>query len=109
MRTALITGVAGATLAPREAVMLLRCEGIGHIGDRVVLEDAAGTRLVAADRRKEYSNVANLVRAAGMLGNDRPAVLVLDLQMPGGSSLEAIPAIRATRSCRRYQRRWRYL
>jgi hypothetical protein len=78
-------------LAPREAVMLLRCERIGHVGDKVVLEDATGTRLVAADRRKEYSNVANLIRAAGMLGNDRPAVLVRLFVLPVENAVVAEP------------------
>ncbi len=78
-------------LAPREAVMLLRCERIGHVGDKVVLEDTAGTRLVAADRRKDYSNVANLVRAAGMLGNDRPAVLARLFVRPVENAVVAEP------------------
>src|SRR5262249_18305303 len=54
-------------LAPREAVVLLRCKMVGRIGERVVLEDAEGGRIEAADheRQENYSNVANLVRAAG--------------------------------------------
>ena len=78
-------------LAPREAVMLLRCERIGHVGDKVVLEDASGARLVAADRRKDYSSVANLVRAAGMLGKDRPAVLVRLFLRPVENAIVAEP------------------
>ena len=35
--------------------MLLRCEKIGKVGDKIVLEDAVGLRIVAADRRKDYS------------------------------------------------------
>src|SRR5262249_38722948 len=62
-------------LAPREAVVLVRCERLGRVGEKVVAEDAGGARIVAVDRRKDYSNVANLVRAGGMLGNDRPALL----------------------------------
>lgn len=62
-------------LAPRQAVVLLRCEKIGKVDGVVVLEDAAGTRIQAADQRRDYSNVANLVRAAGMLGKERPALL----------------------------------
>jgi hypothetical protein len=62
-------------LAPRDAVALVRCQRLGRVGDRVVLEDAAGTRLEAADRRPDCANVANLGRAGGMLGKDRPAVL----------------------------------
>jgi hypothetical protein len=63
-------------LAPRDAVMLFRCAKIGKVGAKVVLEDAAGLRIEAVDRRKDYSNVANLGRAAGMLGPDRPALLL---------------------------------
>jgi hypothetical protein len=61
-------------LAPRDAVFLLRCGMIGKIGERVVVEDAKGARIEAVDRRKDYSNVANLVRAGGEL-RDRPALL----------------------------------
>jgi hypothetical protein len=61
-------------LAPREAVVLLRCQTIGRSGERVVIEDAKGGRIEAADRRKDYSNVANLVRAAGEL-RKQPALL----------------------------------
>jgi hypothetical protein len=62
-------------LGPRDAVLLLRCQRIGRLGDRVALEDAAGARVEAVDRQSDYSKVANLVRAAGMFGKDRPAVL----------------------------------
>lgn len=78
-------------LAPREAVLLLRCERIGKVGDRVVLEDASGTRIEAMDQRKDYSNVANLVRAAGMLGKDRPAVLVRLFVQPVSNNVVAYP------------------
>ena len=65
-------------LAPREATVLLRCANIGQVSDQVVLEDAAGVRIVAAnwpERTKSYSNVANLMRAGGMLAKHKPAVL----------------------------------
>lgn len=62
-------------LAPREAVVLMRCARIGKVGERVAIEDTAGARIEAVDRRKDYSNVANLWRAAGMFLNDKPAVL----------------------------------
>ena len=78
-------------LAPREAVVLLRCEKIGKVGDAVVLEDAAGTRIEAADQRKDYSNTANLVRAAGMLGNDRPALLARLFVRPVSNTIVAYP------------------
>jgi hypothetical protein len=78
-------------LAPREAVMLLRCERVGHVGDRVVMEDRTGARLLAVDRRSDYSNVANLVRAAGMLNKDHPAVLVRLFLRPAENALVAEP------------------
>src|SRR5262249_25817915 len=62
-------------LGPRDAVLLLRCQRVARLGDRVVLEDASGARIEALDRRKDLSRVGNLMRAAGMLGKDRPAVL----------------------------------
>src|SRR5262249_14070703 len=62
------------SLAPREAVFLLRCKMVGRIGERVVVEDAKGSRIETVDKRKDYSNVANLVRAAGELRN-QPALL----------------------------------
>ena len=79
-------------LAPRESVFLLQPEQVGRIGERtVVLEDTAGTRIEAADRRKDYSNTANLVRAIGMVGRDRPAVLVrLFVQSPS-NTIVALP------------------
>ena len=79
-------------LAPREAVVLLGCERIGKIGERLtVIEDAAGNRLEAADRRKDYSNAANLLRAAGMLVKDKPAVLVRLFVQPMSNTLVALP------------------
>ncbi len=78
-------------LAPREAVVLLRCERIGKVGDKVVLEDKSGARIEAADQRKDYSNVANLVRAAGMLGKDHPAVLARLFVLPVPNTIVAYP------------------
>ncbi|HMF09977.1 MAG TPA: hypothetical protein VKJ00_12630, partial [Thermoanaerobaculia bacterium] len=84
-------------LAPHEALFLLRAEHIGKIGDRqVVLEDAAGNRIEAADRRKDYSNVANLVRAAAMLGRDRPAILVHLFVQPVSNTIVALPVAALT-------------
>ncbi|HZT82538.1 MAG TPA: SWIM zinc finger family protein, partial [Gemmataceae bacterium] len=57
-------------LAPREAVVWVRCRTVGRVGERVVVEDGSGARIEAADRRKDYSNVANLVRAAGELRDE---------------------------------------
>ncbi len=78
-------------LSPREGVLLLRCQRIGRVGGRVVLEDAAGNRIEAADRKPHYSHVRNLVRAAGMLGKDRPAVLARLFLRPRDNSLVAEP------------------
>jgi len=78
-------------LAPREAVVLLRCERLGKIGDKVVLEDKASVRIEAADGRKDYSNVANLVRAGGMLGGDRPALLARLFVRPVANTIVAMP------------------
>jgi hypothetical protein len=61
-------------LAPLTATVWLRCKRIGRIGEHVVLEDTQGARLEVVDVRSEEANVANLVRAAGML--HEPAVLV---------------------------------
>lgn len=79
-------------LAPRDAIMLLRCQRLGKVGERVVLEDSAGLRLEAIDRRRNgYSNVANLVRAGGMLNADRPAVLVRLYVQPLPNTIVAEP------------------
>jgi hypothetical protein len=83
-------------LAPREAVVFLQTERVGRIGDRVVLEDGAGNRIEAADRRKDYSNVANLVRAMGMLGRDKPAVLVRLFVQPVSNTIVALPLAAVT-------------
>ncbi|HEX3149308.1 MAG TPA: hypothetical protein VHR66_14640 [Gemmataceae bacterium] len=79
-------------LAPRETVVLLQVEQVGRIGDRhVVLEDAAGNRIEAADKRKDYSNSANLARAMGMIGRDKPAVLVRLFVQPMTNAIVAQP------------------
>jgi hypothetical protein len=78
-------------LAPREAVMFIRCERIGRVGDRVVAEDSAGVRLEMIDRRSDYSNVANLVRAGGMPGMAKPALLARLLVSPAANSIVAEP------------------
>jgi hypothetical protein len=57
----------------------------------VVLEDAAGNRVETADRRKDFSNAANLVRAMGMLGRDKPAVLVRLFVQPVSNTIVALP------------------
>lgn len=79
-------------LAPREAVVLLQPAVIGKIGEKVtVFEDVDGGRIEAGDLRKDYSNVANLVRAAGMLGKDQPAVLVRLFVRPTTNVIMAQP------------------
>jgi hypothetical protein len=78
-------------LAPREAVIFVRCEKIGKVDDQVVLEDANGTRIEAVDRNKDYSNVSNLIRGAGMLGKDKPAVLLRLFVRPLTNTIVAIP------------------
>ena len=57
-------------------------------GLRVLIDDEEGLQVVAEART--VSDAERLTRA------HRPAVLVLDLSMPGGSSLEAIPRLRET-------------
>jgi len=76
-------------LAPREATALLRCRAVGRVGTRVVLEDEAGGRLEAADLDPADHNVANLVRAAGML--ERPAVLARLHVVPVVNAIVAQP------------------
>jgi len=78
-------------LAPRDAVFFLRCEKLGKVGDKVIIADADGTRVELKDRRKDYSNVANLVRAAGMIGKDKPAVLVRFYVLPLTNMVLAVP------------------
>jgi hypothetical protein len=77
-------------LAPREAVVFLRCQTIGRIGERVVIEDAKGMRIEAVDRRKDYSHVANLVRAGGELRN-QPALLARLFVQPLTNTIMAEP------------------
>jgi hypothetical protein len=78
-------------LAPREALFFLRAERIGRIGDRVAIQDASGTRIEMKDRRKDYSNVANLVRAAGMMGREKPGVLVRFYLSPMTNTILGLP------------------
>ncbi len=82
---------AGANPAPDEQAMI-----------RVVLADdhavvRRGLRLLL-DGEPDFQVVAeagDVEAAKRYVRGHRPGVLVLDLNMPGGSSLEAIPAIRA--------------
>jgi hypothetical protein len=78
-------------LAPRDAVVLLRCGRLGRVGDLVVLEDVVGARLATADRSKDYSSVANLARAGGMPCPEQPAVLARLFVLPASNSILAEP------------------
>jgi hypothetical protein len=86
-------------LAPREAVLLLRCERLGRVDGRLVLEDAGGTRVEAVDSRADYSNVANLARAGGMVSIVRPAVLVRLMVQPVANAIVAVPLALVTPEC----------
>jgi two-component system, NarL family, response regulator NreC len=77
-------------------------DGTGPRRIRIVLADdhavvRSGLRLLLdAERGFEVVGEAGDVQGArGQVRAEQPDVLVLDLNMPGGSSLEAIPAIRA--------------
>ncbi len=77
-------------------------EGTPPATVRIVLADdhavvRSGLRLLL-DSEADFEVVAeagDVEAARRYVRGHRPAVLVLDLNMPGGSSLEAIPAIRA--------------
>ena len=77
---------------PREApptpirIVLADDHAVVRSGLKLVLDNEPGFEVVA-----EASDVEGARR---YVRGHRPAVLVLDLNMPGGSSLEAIPAIR---------------
>jgi hypothetical protein len=77
-------------LAPREAVFFLKCQTVGRVGDRVVVEDAKGGRIECVDRRKDYSNVANLVRAGGEL-RKQPALCARLFVQPLSNTIVAHP------------------
>lgn len=77
-------------LAPREAVVLLRCQLIGTLGERVVVVDAQDNRLETADRRMGYSHVDNLRRAGGEL-RQQPALLARLFLRPHDSVIVAQP------------------
>lgn len=76
-------------LAPREAVVLVLCARVGQVGDRVVLEDTKGARLEAVDLPGVAGNLANLVRAAGMI--PQPAVLTRLHVVPVANTIVAQP------------------
>ena len=78
-------------LAPREVVVFLRCARIGKVGEKVLIQDAGGTRIEMRDRRKDYSNVANLVRAAAMMSKAKPALLVRLHVLPLSNTVVGLP------------------
>jgi hypothetical protein len=77
-------------LAPREAVVLLRCRTLGRIGPHMVVEDARGSRIEALDRQNDSTNVTNLVRAAGEL-QLQPALLARLFVQPLTGTIVAQP------------------
>jgi len=84
--------MSGDGISPREApptpirIVLADDHAVVRSGLKLVLDNEPGFEVVA-----EASDVEGARR---YVRGHRPAVLVLDLNMPGGSSLEAIPAIR---------------
>jgi two-component system response regulator NreC len=84
--------MSGDGIIPREApptpitIVLADDHAVVRSGLKLVLDNEPGFEVVA-----EASDVEGARR---YVRGHRPAVLVLDLNMPGGSSLEAIPAIR---------------
>jgi hypothetical protein len=86
-------------LAPPEAVVLVLCQRVGRVSGRVVLEDSSGARIEAVDDRKDYSNLANMVRAGGMLGREHPAVLVRLIVQPVSNSIAAVPLALLVPNC----------
>ena len=75
--------------------------GASHPNIRIVLADdhllvRSGLRLLldAEEGMEVVAEASDVDGARRYVRGHRPAVLVLDLNMPGGSSLEAIPAIR---------------
>jgi two-component system response regulator NreC len=82
------SGGDGAAAADRRIrIVLADDHTVVRSGLRMLLDSEADFEVVA--EAGEVESVRRYVRG------HRPAVLVLDLNMPGGSSLEAIPALRA--------------
>jgi two-component system response regulator NreC len=82
---------ADATDAPSEAVESIRIvladdHAVVRRGLRLLLDDEDGLEVVA--------EAGDVDEARRYVRGHHPRVLVLDLNMPGGSSLEAIPALR---------------
>jgi two-component system, NarL family, response regulator NreC len=77
----------GGSSAPTIRVVIADDHAVVRRGLRQVLEAERGFEVVA--------EAADLETARRFARGHRPDVLVLDLNMPGGSSLEGIPEIRA--------------
>jgi two-component system response regulator NreC len=77
----------GATAAQAIRIVLADDHVVVRSGLRMLLDSDSGFEVVA-----EASNIEDARR---YVRGHHPRVLVLDLNMPGGSSLQAIPAIRA--------------
>lgn len=74
------------SLAPMIRIVLADDHGVVRSGLRLLLEDEPDLEVVA--------EAGDVVSARRYVRGHHPAVLVLDLNMPGGSALEAIPGIR---------------
>src|SRR5580704_10928677 len=82
------SGVDGAAAADRSIrIVLADDHTVVRSGLRMLLDSEADFEVVA--EAGEVESARRYVRG------HRPVVLVLDLNMPGGSSLEAIPVLRA--------------
>ena len=79
-------GAAGGRSAGAIRIVLADDHAVVRTGLRLLLDSEPGLRVVA-----EAENVESALRE--VLAH-RPDVLILDLNMPGGSTLQAIPAIR---------------
>lgn len=86
-------------LAPRAAVVLVRCHRLGRIAGRVVVEDLSGMRLEAIDPGSGYSNVSNLVRAGGMIGVEQPALLLRLVVQGAANVIVGVPLAFVTPQC----------
>jgi hypothetical protein len=55
-------------LSPLEAVLLLDVKKVGRVGERVVIEDDAGARIVLRDVPWAFATLENFLHAAGAFG-----------------------------------------
>ena len=78
--------------AAKTTVVIADDHTVVRQGLRLLIDNEDGLQVIA-----EAGTVPDAERLARA---HRPSVLVLDLNMPGGSSLEAIPRLRARRARR---------